>query len=265
MSEIKRLFAVGRLETKSVGKRVPSPVAHGTEGNTVLVVAYIGLHTRDVNRCSKMAIANSQGCQRVSFGNDGVVAKKNSLAIYRGCYVFGGVSKHLHLKRSPYKRSDTLGIVVTDGFREIVFVAAVAPLVLLDASLGIDHLHGSLYFGRCCWPQTCNGAAVGQRNSLVAIDTNHVIDDTLVGANACIAVLVADIALAIGFEQDIGKHARCSRFKIVAFAVRRIHDLIPCTSLLVLPLDDSVQVLLQEFDNLLLAGVIVGQNIEHLD
>ena len=92
MSQVEGFFAVRRLQVLGVGKRVPKQVAHGCQRNAVLVVVDIGLHASDVNRCGKTTIANGERSQWVGLGNKGIVAKKNSLAIYRGCYVFCGVS-----------------------------------------------------------------------------------------------------------------------------------------------------------------------------
>ena len=85
MTEVEGLLAVSRFETLCVRKRVPSPVAHRTKGDALAVLIDVGLHARHVDGRTEMTIANGERCQRVCFGDDGVVTKKNSLAIYRGC------------------------------------------------------------------------------------------------------------------------------------------------------------------------------------
>ena len=98
VAEVESLLAVGRLDALYVGERVPSPVAHGTEGDAFLVVVEVGLHASDVHGGGEVAIADGQRCQRVSSSNYRVVAKKNSLAVNRGCYVFCRITEHFHFQ-----------------------------------------------------------------------------------------------------------------------------------------------------------------------
>ena len=211
VTEVERFLAVGRFEAERVGERVPAPVAHGTEGNALFVILDVCLHTRYIDGCGKVAVTNGERCQWVCIGNDRVVTKKNSLAIYRGCYVFCGVSKHLHLQGCPDERPDAFSVVVADGFREIVFKAAITTFVLLDSTLGVNHLQGCLHFWCGGRTEAGNLAAIGQRDGLVGIDTDEVVDDALVGLDTSFTVFVAYIAFAIGFQQYIGEHRRASR------------------------------------------------------
>ena len=259
MSEVEGLLRFRRGDSLRVGKRVPAPVRHRREGNALFIVCRVALQSRHVHRGGEVAVAHGQRRQRVGSGDDRTVAKKNSLAIDRGCCIVGVVSKHFHFERSPDERPDALGVVVADGFAEVVVERAVAPLVLFDLRRGLQHLRTDTR------AESGHGAAVGQRNGLVGIDTDEIVDDALVGFDTCVAIFLAEVALAVGFQQDVGEHGGAGGFEVVALASGRVHDLIPDTRLLVLPTDDSIEVLAQQFDDLTAAAVVLGQCVKQFD
>ena len=85
VAEVKGLLRFRRSQFLRIGKGVPPPVGHGTEGNTVPVVVGVTLQSCHIDRSGEMSVADRQGCKRVNFLDDGAVTKKNSLAIDRGC------------------------------------------------------------------------------------------------------------------------------------------------------------------------------------
>ena len=78
---------------------------------------------------------------------------------------------------------------------------------MLNLALRVDLLHGSLYLWCGSRAKACNGAALGERDGLVGIILDEVLDNSLVGPDAGIAILdVCDIALAVGLEHRVGEH-----------------------------------------------------------
>ena len=92
MTKVIGFLALLFFQVFFVGERVPSPVAHRVERNAIFVIIDITLQACYINGGGEVSITHSERCQRVCFGDNGTITKENSLAIYRGCYVFSGVS-----------------------------------------------------------------------------------------------------------------------------------------------------------------------------
>ena len=56
---------------------------------------------------------------------------------------------------------------------------------------------------------------------------DKVLNDTLVCTNAGIAVFLAHISLAVGFQQGIGEHTGTGGLKIITLLSGAVHHLIP--------------------------------------
>ena len=91
--------------------------------------------------------------------------------------ILGGISHHLHFKRSPEERTNTFGIIVADRFAKVVFITAVTLLILLDGTFGVNLLHGSFYFRRSSGTKTGNGTALCQRDGLISMNLDEILDD----------------------------------------------------------------------------------------
>ena len=92
MTKVIGFLALLFFQVFFVGERVPSPIAHRVERDAIFVIIYITLQACYINGGGEVSIAHSERCQRLCFGDERIVTKENSLAIYRGCYVFSGVS-----------------------------------------------------------------------------------------------------------------------------------------------------------------------------
>ena len=77
---------------------MPTPIRHGGEGDALLIIGGVTLQSGHIDGGGKMAVAYCERCEIVGFGDDGVVTKKNSLAINRGCCIVGIETKHFHFK-----------------------------------------------------------------------------------------------------------------------------------------------------------------------
>ena len=97
------------------------------------------------------------------------------------------------------------------------------------------------------------------------MDMDEMLYHALVGTDAGIAVFRVDVTLAVGFQQGVGEHGRAGALQIVALTVGRIHYLIPKARLLVLPLQDGVQVFLQQAENFRAPCIVLGQGVKHFD
>ena len=265
VAQVELLLGLGRQESGGVFERVPAPVGHGVQRHTCLVVKRVALQAGDVDRRCKVAIAHGERAQGVGLGDDGIVARHHGLAVNLLHHVVGVVAHHLHLERSPDERANALGIVVANGFREVVGIRAVAVAALLGLGLGVDFLQGGFYLRADARAQTGHGAARGERDGLVIVHADEVVDDAAIGLDAGLAIFGAQIALTVGLQQHVGKHRRAGALQIVSLASGRVHHLVPQTRLLVLPLDHGIQILAQQFDELRAAGIVFGHGIEHLD
>ena len=67
MTEIEAPFSLLRLQIVGVGKTVPSPVAHGVEGDALLVVFGIALQTGNIHGGSEVTVTNTKRSQCVGF------------------------------------------------------------------------------------------------------------------------------------------------------------------------------------------------------
>ena len=87
VSEVKRLLRVRRCQGTGVFELMPSPVGHGCQRHTCLILKRERLQASNVDRRCKVTVAHRQRCKRVGFGNDGIVAGDYSLTVNLG----GGV------------------------------------------------------------------------------------------------------------------------------------------------------------------------------
>ena len=77
------LLVEGFLSTVvlGVGERVPSPVAHGSQGHTVGIVLRKSLQARGICRKGKAAVAYGERLQRVDGYNVRVITAHHALAV----------------------------------------------------------------------------------------------------------------------------------------------------------------------------------------
>ena len=106
----------------------------------------------------------------------------------------------LHFERRPDEWTYALGVVVAYGFRQIVGVRSVAPFVLFNFRSGLEHLFAQTR------TESCHRTAVGQRDGLVFIYTDEIVDDASISTYAGIAVFLTDVAHAVSLEQRVGEH-----------------------------------------------------------
>ena len=243
VTQVDSLLRLGGGQAGGVFELMPSPVGHGCQRHTCLILKRERLEAGDVDRRCKVSVTHRQRREGRSLGHDGIVAGDHGLTVDLGRGVAGVVAQHLHLERRPDERAEALGIVVADGLAEVVFIATVATAVFLDRALRVHHLQGSLHLGGGGRAESGYRAAVGERDGLVVVDADEVVDHALVGADAGVAVLGADVALAVSLQQGVGEHGRAGRLQIVAFTLGGVHHLIPRARRLVLPLQDGVEVL----------------------
>ena len=126
---------------------MPAPVGHGVQGHTCPILKRVALQTRYIDSGSKVAIAHGERGERGighlshrTGSEDGVVAFNNSVTVDRGRHVVNCISKFLHFERGPDERPYALGIVVADGFGDVILERSVAPFVLLDIGRRLQHL-----------------------------------------------------------------------------------------------------------------------------
>ena len=212
-----------------------------------------------------MSVTNGERGQGVGLGYHGVVASRHCLTTDRLHHVFGSESHLFHLQTGPDKRTQSLGVVVANLLREVVVVRPVAALVFFGLCLGVDALQGCLYLGADARTKTRYRTAVGQRDGFVIVDLDEIVDDAAIGLDACITIFGANVALAICLQEGVGEHSRTGALQIVSLASRRVHYLIPHARLLVLPFQDGVKVLLQQFDEFAAALIVSRYSIQHFD
>ena len=92
VSEVKRLLRVRRCQGTGVFELMPSPVGHGCQRHTCLIIKRERLETSDVDRRGEVAVAYRQRSQWVGLGNDRVVACDHSLTVDIGSRVLSVVS-----------------------------------------------------------------------------------------------------------------------------------------------------------------------------
>ena len=97
VSEVHGLVGILGCQAFGVFELMPAPVGHGGQGNTTPVLKRERLHARYVDRSGEMAVAHGERSQRVGFGDDGVVARDNGLAINGLKDVVGVEAQLLHL------------------------------------------------------------------------------------------------------------------------------------------------------------------------
>ena len=132
VTQVECLLAFPGREAVGVFELMPSPVGHGSQRHTCLIVKRERLQSGDVDRRCEVAVAHAERCQWVGLGDDGVVALCDGLSVDGLHDVVGGESHLLHFERCPDEGAEALGIVVANLLGEIVVVRAVAATVLLD-------------------------------------------------------------------------------------------------------------------------------------
>lgn len=104
-------------------------------------------------------------------------------------------SLHFHFQTSPDERTYALGVIVADRFAHVVVEAAVALVVWL------------LYVWTRARAESAYSTAAGKADSLVRIYLDEVVQDSLISLDTCFLIFLAEVSLAVTFEENIGKHA----------------------------------------------------------
>lgn len=104
-------------------------------------------------------------------------------------------SLHFHFQTSPDERTYALGIIVADRLAHVIIEAAVALEVWL------------LYVWTRARTEAAHSTAAGKTDGLVRIYLDEVFQNSLISLDACFLIFLAEVALAVTLEENIGKHA----------------------------------------------------------
>ena len=139
MRELEGALGIGGTKPERVRKAVPSPIGHSGEGHALGIVLWIGLHARHIDSGGDVAIPHGQRSQRIGSGDNGVVALHHGFAVDGMEDGLDVVAQLLHLQRSPNEGANAFGIVVADGFGEVIGEGAVSMFVLLHIGSRFQH------------------------------------------------------------------------------------------------------------------------------